>query len=144
MAVLEKIGLVCFDETEVSYTPILSDRPLKTEVVRYQLTEEGKQFYREQEQLGLVNPNGSLGDFVLRQQALDKIVKWEGPMELGDYKEVTVFYTYKIEHLASWMMNPDVQRAFPGAVLAIDGAGKMMLDDVLVLTSEGWESKDLR
>jgi hypothetical protein len=116
---------------------------VKTQVLRYELTDEGKKFYREKQYLGLASQKGRQGDLCYGQEVLDKIVKWEGPIELGDYKEVSVFYTYKIEDLASWMINPDVQRVFPGAVLAINGARKTVLSHALTLTNKGWESKAL-
>lgn len=141
MAVLEKIGLAHSHETETEYTPPLSSILLKTKVLRYDLTDEGKTFYREKAHLGLAGPQETQGDLCYGQQVLDKIVKWEGPVEFGDYKEVSVFYTYKIENLASWATDPDLQRVFPGAALTINDAGKTMLNHALKLTSEGWEAK---
>ena len=124
MAALEKAGLVRSHETETEYTPPLSTRPVKARVLRYELTEDGKKFYREKQTLALVGTKGKQGDLCFGQQALDKIVKWEGPNAAGDSKEVSVFYTYKIENLADWAKSPDVQTVFPGIVSTIDGAGK--------------------
>jgi len=47
MAALEKAGLVRSHETETEYTPPLSTRPVKARVLRCELTEDGKKFYRE-------------------------------------------------------------------------------------------------
>jgi len=144
MTVLENSGLVRSHETEIEYSPPLSGNVVKTRVLRYELADEGKKFYREKERLGLAGQKEIQGDLCYGQQVLDRIAKWEGPMELGNYKEVSVFYTYKIENLASWVTSPDFERVFPGAALTIQGAGKALQNQALTLTSEGWEASDLR
>jgi hypothetical protein len=143
MAALEKVGLVRSHETETEYPPPLSSSLVETKVLRYDLTDEGKKFYIEKEHLGLAGQKETQGDLCYGQQMLDKIVKWEGPVAVGDYKEVSVFYTYKIENLANWVTNPEFQRLFPGAALTINDAGKTMLDQALTLTNQGWEAKGL-
>lgn len=106
-------------------------------------TEEGKKFYREKEGLGLVSKKVVRGDICFGQQARDKIVKSEEPIVVGDKKELTLYYTYKIENLAEWAKNPDIQRAFPRIVPTINGAGKTILNQALTLTSQGWEAQGL-
>ena len=141
MAALEKAGLVRSHETETEYTPPLSSRPVKTKVLRYELTDSGKTFYREKDRLALAGNKQVQGDLCYGQQALDKIVKWDGPTAVGDSKEASVIYTYKIENLAEWAKNPDVQRVFPGISSTIDGAGKTQMNQALTLTTQGWEAR---
>jgi len=74
---------------------------------------------------------------------LDKIIKWEKPTAVGDTKQATVFYTYRIENLAEWAKNADIQRVFPGIVSTIDGAGKTAMNQALTLTNQGWQTKGL-
>lgn len=143
MSALEKAGLVRSHETETEYTPPLSSRPVKVKVLRYELTEDGKQFYRAKETVALVGTSGTQGDLCYGQQKLDKIVKWEGPTTVGDSKEATVFYTYKIANLAEWANNPEIQKVFPGILSTINGAGKIQMNHALTLTSQGWEAKGL-
>jgi len=143
MAALEKAGLVRSHETETEYIPPLSSRPVKTKVLRYELTDNGKTFYREKDRLGLAGQKQVQGDLCYGQQALDKIVKWEGPTAVGDSSEATIFYTYKIVDLAAWAKNPDIQRVFPGIVSTINGAGKTQMNQALALTDHGWEAKGL-
>jgi len=143
MAALEKAGLARSHETETEYTPPLSNHPVKVKVLRYELTENGKNFYREKGTIALVGTNGNQGDLCYGQQKLDKIVKWEGPTTAGDSKEATVFYTYRIANLAEWAKNPDIQRVFPGIVSTVDGAGKTQMNQSLSLTSKGWEARGL-
>ncbi|MFZ0818525.1 MAG: hypothetical protein WAM91_00530 [Candidatus Acidiferrales bacterium] len=143
MAVLEKAGLVRSHETETEYTPPLSSRPIKARVLRYELTDNGNTFYREKDRLGLAGNKQVQGDLCYGQQALDRIVKWEGPTVAGDSKEASVFYTYKIESLAEWAKNPDIQRVFPGIVSTINGAGKTQMNQALTLTNQGWQAKGI-
>jgi len=143
IAALEKAGLLRSHETETEYTPPLSTCPVKARVLRYELTEDGKKFYREKQTLALVGTKGKQGDLCFGEQALDKIVKWEGPNAAGDSKEVSVFYMYRIENLAEWAKNADVQRVFPGIVSTIDGAGKSVMNQALALTNQGWQAKGL-
>jgi hypothetical protein len=100
LAALEKAGLLRSHETETEYTPPLSSRPVKTKVLRYELTDNGKTFYREKNRSGLSGNKEALGDLCYGQQALDKIIKWDGPTAAGDSKEASVLYTYRIENLA--------------------------------------------
>ena len=79
MVALEKAGLVRSHETETEYTPPLSSRPVRAKVLRYELTDNGKTFYREKDRIGLAGNKQVQGDLCYGQQALDKIVKWEGP-----------------------------------------------------------------
>ena len=143
MAALEKTGLVRSHETETEYSPPLSSRPVKTTVLRYELTDSGKTFFRERDRLALAGNKQVQGDLCYGQQALDKIVKWEGPTTVGDSKEASVFYTYKIDNLAEWAKNPDIQRVFPGVVSTIDGATKTTLNQAVTLTNEGWVVRGL-
>jgi hypothetical protein len=141
MAALEKVGLVRSHEAETEYMPPLTSRPVKTKVLRYELTDNGKTFYREKDRLGLAGNKQVQGDLCYGQQALDKIVNWQGPSAAGDSKEVTVFYTYRIENLSDWAKNADIQRVFPGIVSTIDEAGKTQMNQALTLTNQGWQAK---
>ncbi|HEX4002895.1 MAG TPA: hypothetical protein VHX36_09605 [Candidatus Acidoferrales bacterium] len=143
MAALEKAGLVRSHETETEYTPPFSTRPVKVKVLRYELTEEGKKFYRAKETFPLIGKNGTQGDLCYGQQKLDKIVKWEGPTTVGDSKEATVFYTYRVANLAAWASNPEIQKVFPGILSTTNGAGQIQMNQALTLTSQGWQAKGL-
>lgn len=143
MAALEKAGLVRSHETETEYTPPLSSRPVKANVLRYELTENGKTFYRVKDSLGLGGNQQVRGDLCYGRQVLDKIVNWQGPTAARDSEEATVFYTYRIENLADWAKNPDIQKVFPGIVSTIDGAGKTQMNQSLTLTNQGWQAKGI-
>ena len=82
-------------------------------------------------------------DLCWGKKALDKIVKWEGPMKFGDYQEAGITYTYKVNNLADWAKKPDVQAAFPFVKSILDGAGSKESKHAIKLTSQGWEAKGL-
>src|SRR5271168_2133220 len=143
IAALERAGLVRSHEAETEYTPPLSSRPVTAKVLRYELTDNGKTFYREKDLLGLGGNKQVQGDLCYGQQVLDKIVKWDGPTAAGDSKEASVLYTYRIENLAEWAKNPDIQSVFPGIISTIDGAGKTQMNQALTLTNQGWQARGI-
>jgi len=143
IAALDKTGLVRSHETETEYAPPLSTRLVKARVLRYELTEDGKKFYREKQTLALGGTKGKQGDLCLGHQALDKIVKWEGANATGGSREASLFYTYEINNLAEWAKNPDIQRIFPGVASTINGTGKTQMNQALILTNQGWQAKGL-
>lgn len=140
MAALEKVGLVHSQNTEAEYAT-LSGRPAKAKVLRYELTDEGRKFYREKDVVGLGPNKEALGDICFGQQTLDKVSKTEGPIKIGDTTGATIYYTYRIDRLADWASNPDIQRVFPGIVPTLNGAGKTTVSQALVLTAQGWVAK---
>jgi hypothetical protein len=140
MASLEKVGLVHSQNAEAEYTT-LSGRSAKAKVLRYELTDEGKKFYREKNVVGLGPNKEVLGDICFGQQAVDKVSKTEGPTKFGDTTEATIYYTYRIDNLADWASNPDIQKVFPGTISTLNGAGKTTVNQALVLTAQGWIAK---
>ena len=140
MAALEKAGLVHSQNTEAEYTT-LSGRPAKAKVLRYELTDEGKKFYREKDVVGLSPNKEALGDICFGQQTLDKVSKTEGPNKIGDTTGATIYYTYRIDNLADWANNPEIQKVFPGITGTLNGAGKTTVSQALVLTPQGWVAK---
>ena len=140
MAALEKVGLVHSQNTEAEYTT-LSGHSAKAKVLRYELTDEGKKFYREKDVVGLGPNKEALGDICFGQQTLDRVSKTEGPVKIGDTTGATIYYTYRIDSLADWANNPDIQKVFPGIVGTLNGAGKTTVNQALVLTAQGWVAK---
>lgn len=91
-------------------------------------------------------PRNKRSNAVIRlkgKKALDKIVKWEGPMKFGDYQEAGITYNYKVNNLADWAKKPEVQAAFPFVKSVLDGAGSKESKHAIKLTSQAWEAKGL-
>lgn len=130
MAALEAVGLVKGEDTEVEAPIHMTESPpKKIKEHRYTLTEAATPYVKNQ-------------DLCWGKKTLDKIVKWEGPMKLGDYQEADVTYTYKIEHVAEWARKPDIQAAIPVIHREHEGVGKERKHSVH-LTSQGWEANGL-
>lgn len=142
MAALEAAGLVASNQVDVDIIGIMG-KPTGGKAARrqYTLTERAKPFEKPNSSDTAGSP--SKIDLCWGKKALDKVVKWEGPMRLGDYQEVGVTYTYKINDVADWAKAPGIQAAFPQIKRALDGAGKDESRHALKLTSEGWEAKGL-
>lgn len=118
----------------------------KMTVKRYTLTEAGKKYYREQEvtRIGIDGVGkGKQGDICYGKKALEKVVKWEGPMKFGDYQEANVIYLYRIDKLADWARSREFAAAFPHAARLVEEAGKKEQQGAVKLTSLGWEPKAL-
>lgn len=147
MAALEAAGLTRSEESEVDVMGVFGKPTgVKRKVKRYSLTEAAKPFLRER-QVNKIGLNGkkteSEVDLCWGHKVLDRVVKWEGPMKLGDYQEAGVTYTYKVDKVAPWAQRPDVQAAFPTVQFSLDGAGKREARHAVKLTSQGWEANGL-
>lgn len=139
---LEAGGLVSSEPATVDEKNIFGKPTgFRTAVKRYQLSDKGKTFYRELSRPGLFANAGEIkgGDFCYGREALDKVVKWEGPAKPGSDQQVRVTYAYKINDLADWVKAPSIASAFPRAAQILAGAGKQNLTLSLKLTSAGWE-----
>lgn len=144
MEALAAIGLATGSDTEVDQIGMFDKKPTghKFKVKRYTLTDEGKKYYREKEvdQIGLDGRKKVIqGDICYGKKALDKVVKWEGPMKFGDYQSANVTYLYKIDGLAEWAKKPEFLTGFPYVAEIIDGAGKKEQQRGVKLTNLGWE-----
>lgn len=129
-------GVEMVDETSSS----------KRQFTRYTLTEAAKPFVHE----SVVDTVSLRGNGTTTQHALcygklglEKIVKWQGPLKLGDYQEATVVYTYNVKNVADWAKRPDVQKAFPEIKYKLDGAGTREERRGVLLTSQGWEASGI-
>jgi hypothetical protein len=137
LAALEEAGLVRSINTTAAVHGMLEalqgSRPPQP-VRRYELTDQGKQYYRQ-----VPAPFGQNGIFCYGQETVDSIIKWTEPgtMEGATISEVT--YTYKIANLAPWARRPDVQQVFPDLRQTLNGASKANEIVGLQLTNKGWE-----
>ena len=80
MAALEKIGLVRSHETETDFTPFSNTIPVKTKVLRYELTEEGKKFYREKEPPAWLARKKFEATFALGSKRWTRLSRPRGPL----------------------------------------------------------------
>lgn len=137
MAALEQAGLVRGSNTTAvvhGWADALGGRAEPQPVRRYELTDEGRKYFR-QTLVGF----GQAGEFCYGQKAVDSIAKWTEPAAMGPYTQSEVTYTYKIANLAPWAQRPDIQRVFSDVRSTIQDASKADQIAGLVLTNKGWE-----
>ena len=131
LPVLESLGVV-------SSSP-LPDDPT---VTRYQLTEKGRQSYLARK-IPAKGPQGEpiehSGDFCPVRLSLDRVVSWEST-GTGEQTQLSVKYTYKIEHAAEWAADPAARQVFPMMARLMDGAGKMELAQAFRWSGRAWEA----
>ena len=140
MTTLEAVGLVKGEEIE-------TDDGKKTKIKRYTLTEAAKPFIQEKDvdHIGFSDSKTvKKPDICWGKRVVDKVVKWEGPLKLGDYQEAKVTYTYKVINLVEWAKKPEVQETFPVIKHILDGAGTKEDRHSVHLTSQGWEASGLK
>jgi hypothetical protein len=139
---LEDAGVVVGTVQTMERANIFGGRSgVTTQVVRYDLTEQGKKSYRGTgtHSSGSRIADRKFMDLCIGRLALDKVVSWEELVEAGRPKQARVSYTYRIDGLTDWAKDKRVHGAFRPLALAVDGIGKEKRAIVLKLTSEGWE-----
>jgi hypothetical protein len=136
-AALEQAGLVRGSNTTAvvhGLMDALSGPTPPQPVRRYELTDEGRKYFR-QTLVGF----GQTGEFCYGQKAVDSIVKWREPAAMGPYTQSEVTYTYRIANLAAWAQQPGMQRAFPDIRSTLQDGSKEVQIAGLVLTNKGWD-----
>lgn len=136
MPVLEHLGIVSSE--------VLEKREEGAEksgtVTRYELTEAGRKFYRVRDTTNVSADGKKIvhhGDFCAGKLSLDRIVGWDPPRTVGDDRQTTVTYTYKIA-AADWARKPEIQKVFPMVGRIIKGEGTLQLEQLFRLTKDGW------
>ena len=77
--------------------------------------------------------------FCYAKAVLDRVVKWKGPVALGDYQAAFVYYTVKTSGVADWARAPAVIAAFPAIAPIVNGEPAKERQIVLDLSSDGWD-----
>lgn len=133
---LEQAGMLRGSNTStVVYTlaDALSRSTPPQPVRRYELTVEGRKYYR-QTLVGF----GQAGEFCYGQKSVDSIVRWTEPATTGDATQTEVTYGFKIVNLAAWAQQLGIQQAFPYIRSTLQDASKVNQRAGLVLTNQGW------
>ncbi len=145
---LERLGLVTSRDVEIGQRNTFG-KPTgdKETVKRYELTEKGRRYYREKEVqvIGSTETKKVMqGDICYGKKTFDKVVKWKGPMKLGDYQGAVVEYHFNIEGKPDWIATNEFKEAFPTIYCLVEEAGPKTLDRVVFLTGGGWGKKGLK
>jgi hypothetical protein len=142
MRALQKAGLVSASEVEIDEGARFGRATgHMRKVVRHSLTESAKPYTRETGRVhlawGAEQPT-KVVELCWGRKHLDKVVKWEGPMEFGAFKTARVIFTYTIVDVADWSQSAEMQDAFRTIGVQLQMATKEDARAVK-LTSEGWE-----
>jgi hypothetical protein len=140
MAALQAAGLVKAEALEVD-DPFSVGREggRKVPAIRYTLAEAAGPFLQEPVSRPAWTKDTKPMDLCWGRKSVDKVVKWTGPIAMGEYQAARVEYTYRIVDLAPWAQRPDIQQAFDSVKEAFDGVGTKPQARRVQLTSEGWE-----
>ncbi len=130
MPVMQKMGLVSAQQIEGRGEPVM----------RYQLTDAGRQFYVHKPMQSLT-PQGAMvthdGDFCYGHMQLDQVIGWGRVQEVAGQPQTVVTYTYRID-AAPWTRNAEMRRVFPMVAMIVDSGGALQLKQTLRLSDKGW------
>ena len=143
LPVLETLGFVASRATTVSRKG--ADGATTAAPAReYALTAEGRKYYLHVPVV-VATPASHVthpADFCVATLSLDRVFGWEPPRQVANRTVSSVLFSYRIDP-APWTHAPDVRRAFPMVMRAIDNAGTLQLRLGVHLTPQGWVADEL-
>ena len=143
LPVLEALGLVASHDTTVSRKGA-DGTPATVPAREYALTAEGRKYYLHVPVV-VATPASHVthpADFCVATLSLDRVFGWEPPRTMANRTVSSVLFSYRIDP-AAWTHTPDVRRAFPMVMRAIDNAGTLQLRLGVHLTKQGWVADEL-
>ena len=143
LPVLETLGLVTSHDTTVARRGT-GGATATVPAREYALTAEGEKYYLHVPVV-VATPVSHVthpADFCVATLSLDRVFGWEPPRTIADRTVSSVLFSYRIAP-APWTRTPDVRRAFPLVMRAIDNAGTLQLRLGVHLTNKGWVADEL-
>lgn len=138
MNALEHAGLVAHETGFTTTRPLRAGASETVPALRYQLTDKGRQFFKEHPDTANAHASGE-PDLCYGTVHLKEVKKWS-PIQLDtDSKKnlTTVTYTYTID-AAPWTSDEAVQKAYPVVARVVNGSGKDELHQDMVQSDKGW------
>ena len=133
LPVFEKLGLARSTTLPTAKSAENPDGAFK----RYELTDEGRKYYKEHAYKGRDGTEHK-SDFCVAKLSVDKVESWEIDSHDAQHPAATVSYTYQIEP-APWMQDADAQRVLPMVAKVIKGAGGgLQMHQGFTLGDKGW------
>ena len=133
--VMEKLGLL---RSTIVEAPRSKENP-DGAVKRFELTEDGRKFYKPHPYAGR-GGEAHANDFCVVHLKREKIVDVRVDAHDAQHPQAVVSYTYQVEP-APWMQDADAQRVFPMIARVIQGAGSLQLRQGFTLEDKGWVPK---
>ena len=143
LPVLEALGLVAGRDTNVT-RPGAGGTTATVPAREYALTAEGQKYYLHVPVV-VATPASHVthpADFCVATLTLDRVFGWEPPRTIANRTVSSVLFSYRVDP-APWTRTPDVRRAFPMVMRAIDNAGTLQLRLGVHLTKQGWVADEL-
>jgi hypothetical protein len=133
LPVFEKLGLA---KSTVVAVPASKDNP-DGAIKRYELTDEGRKYYRPH---AYTSRDGAVhkSDFCVARISLASVESWEIDPKDPKHAAATVSYTYHIEP-APFLKDDDARRVLPMVAKVIQGAdGSLQMHQGFTHTDRGW------
>jgi hypothetical protein len=140
LPVLERLGLVSASDAVAKRKS--EDEVYEVRVKRYELTPEGRKFYRVRHAKNARGELVTTGDLCAVELSLDQVKHWEVTNGANGQQSASVSYTYGVAP-AAWTQDPEVERVFPAVARVIHGAHEDELREGVTLTPAGWVADDL-
>jgi hypothetical protein len=133
LPVFEKLGLAKSTMLPVPRSAENPDGAIK----RYELTDEGRSYYRPHvytSRDGATHKN----DFCVARLSVDRVESWQLDTHDAQHPVATVSYSYRIEP-APWLQDVDARRVLPMVAKVINGAGgRLQMRQGFTLGDKGW------
>jgi hypothetical protein len=133
LPVFEKLGLVHSTILPAPKSAASPDGAFK----RFELTDEGRKYYRPHAYTGrngAAHPN----DLCVARISVSKVESWQLDTHDARHPSATVSYTYQVEP-APWLSNPDAVRVLPMVDKVVKGAGGgLQMHQGFMLNDKGW------
>ncbi len=136
MAALEAVGLARSAEEQTEVDGF--GKTVRYKVRRYTLTAAAKPFLRAG---GDEGQDARSNDLCWARKGLDRLIRWQGPVQIGGRTGLRVTYTYRVESVADWVRDDAVQAAFSEIAQVLAGAGKSESKLIVEMTQDGWEAR---
>ena len=133
LPVFEKLGLAKSTVVPVPRSTVNPDGAIK----RYELTDEGRKYYKPHAYTGR-DRIAHQSDFCVARLSLAKVESWQIDSHDAQHPAATVSYTYHVEP-APWMDNDDARRVLPMVAKVIKGAdGGLQMHQGFTRDDKGW------
>ena len=109
--------------------------------VTYRLSEAGSKYYWPRTVNRRDGEPGEMAmhDFCAGRLALEQVVRWTPPVQVGDHYESTATYTYTVAP-AAWTADPRLQQVFPMIARVIRGQHTAQLAQRMRFAGGRWEA----
>lgn len=129
-----RLGLLQVTESETQEVGVLGYHKIKTR--KYELTEEGKQYYS----LGTIKNVGAMfggaGTFCYGKRTVSEIKNFSEPANMMGMTISNVNFSYKITEVAPWANDANIRETYKDIEKTITGKNEGKA--TLVKTNEGW------